>query len=72
MCFLFSYPSRRLGIRSVHLPADIHSVENIQDEPAISLHLYTKPFGECDIYCIDKGTIERVPLVYDSMYTELC
>ena len=53
-------------------PADIHSVENIQDEPAISLHLYTKPFGECDIYCIDKGTIERVPLVYDSMYTELC
>ena len=53
-------------------PADIHSVENIQDEPAISLHLYTKPFEECDIYCIDKGTIERIPLVYDSRYMELC
>ena len=53
-------------------PADIHSVENIQDEPAISLHLYTKPFEECDIYCIDKGTIERMPLVYDSIYMEIC
>ena len=53
-------------------PAEIHSVENIFDQPAVSLHIYAKPFSECDIYCLDVGRIERVALVYDSINKELC
>ena len=47
-------------------------VENIFDQPAVSLHIYAKPFSECDIYCLDVGRIERVALVYDSINKELC
>lgn len=53
-------------------PAEIHSVENVYDEPAVSLHIYAKPFAECDIYCLDSSTIKRVSLVYDTMYKEPC
>ncbi len=53
-------------------PAEIHSVENIYEKPAVSLHIYAKPFAECDIYCLDSGTIKRVSLVYDTMYKEPC
>ena len=53
-------------------PADIHSVENVYNEPAVSLHIYAKPFSECDIYCLDSGKIKRVELAYDSMHKEPC
>ena len=53
-------------------PAEIHSVENAYNEPAVSLHIYAKPFEECDIYCLDSGTVKRVQLVYDSMFREPC
>ena len=53
-------------------PADIHSVENINDEPAVSLHVYAKPFGQCDIYDLDDGIIHRLELTYDSMYKKPC
>jgi len=53
-------------------PADIHSVENVYNEPAVSLHIYAKPFDQCDIYCLNTRTIKRVELVYDSIYKEPC
>ena len=53
-------------------PAEIHSVENAFDEDAISLHVYTKPFSECDIYNLDTGKIDRVELAYDSIDKQLC
>ena len=53
-------------------PADIHSVENVYNEPAVSLHIYAKPFSECDIYCLDSGKIKRAELAYDSMHKEPC
>ncbi len=53
-------------------PADIHSVENVFEASAVSLHIYAKPFAECDIYDLNEGAIKRVKLVYDSMYKELC
>ena len=53
-------------------PADIHSVENVYIDPAVSLHIYAKPFDQCDIYCLDTRTIKRVELVYDSIYKEPC
>ena len=53
-------------------PADIHSVENITDEFATSLHVYAKPYDACDIYDMEKGTIDRTKLSYHSIGGVLC
>ena len=53
-------------------PAEIHSVENVYSDDAVSLHVYAKPFSKCDIYCLDSGTVERVELIYDSIDKKLC
>lgn len=53
-------------------PADIHSVENLRDFGglAVSCHVYSKPYGECDIYDSAAGPRRRVKLGYDSLYGE--
>jgi hypothetical protein len=50
-------------------PADLHAVENPRDlgGPAVSLHVYCKPYDECDIYDVEQGTVSRVRLRYDSV-----
>ena len=53
-------------------PADIHSVENITDKFATSLHVYAKPYDACDIYDIEKGTVDRTKLSYHSIDGVLC
>ena len=53
-------------------PADIHSVENITAEFATSLHVYAKPYDACDIYDIEKGTVDRIKLSYHSIDGILC
>ena len=53
-------------------PADIHSVENITDKFATSLHVYAKPYDACDIYDMEKGTIDRTKLSYHSIDGVLC
>ena len=53
-------------------PAEIHSVENIYEESAISLHIYAKPFDKCDIYDLNEGVIKKTELLYDSMYKKPC
>jgi NitT/TauT family transport system ATP-binding protein len=45
-------------------PADIHAVETVGDE-AVSLHVYVKPYDECDIYDLAQGVVRRVRLTYD-------
>jgi cysteine dioxygenase type I len=47
-------------------PADIHAVETV-GEDAVSLHVYVKPYDECDIYDLAHGVIQRVRLTYDSV-----
>jgi NitT/TauT family transport system ATP-binding protein len=47
-------------------PADIHAVETV-DEDAVSLHVYVKPYDECDIYDLPHGEVRRVRLTYDSV-----
>jgi hypothetical protein len=49
-------------------PADIHAVETV-DEDAVSLHVYVKPYDECDIYDPATGVVRRVRLTYDSAPT---
>ena len=53
-------------------PADIHSVENITDKFATSFHVYAKPYDACDIYDIEKGTVDRTKLSYHSIDGILC
>ena len=53
-------------------PADIHSVRNISDNFATSLHVYAKPYDACDIYDIGKGRIERKKLGYYSINGKIC
>lgn len=47
-------------------PADIHAVETVGDD-AVSLHVYVKPYDECDIYDPAQGVVRRVRLTYDSV-----
>jgi predicted metal-dependent enzyme (double-stranded beta helix superfamily) len=46
-------------------PADIHAVETVGGD-AVSLHVYVKPYDECDIYDVAQGVVRRVRLSYDS------
>jgi hypothetical protein len=50
-------------------PAHIHAVENPIKfrEKAVSLHLYSQPYQECDIYDLKRGEKRRVQLSYDTM-----
>jgi NitT/TauT family transport system ATP-binding protein len=50
-------------------PADLHAVENAGEfqENAASLHIYSKPYAECDIYDSESGPRRRVKLAYDSI-----
>jgi NitT/TauT family transport system ATP-binding protein len=47
-------------------PADIHAVETA-GEDAVSLHVYVKPYDECDIYDLAERVVRRVRLTYDSV-----
>lgn len=49
-------------------PADIHSVENLAawNTPAVTLHLYTKPYPEFDVYDLATGRITRRKAQYDT------
>ena len=48
-------------------PADIHSVANLAEwnEPAASLHLYTKPYAEFDVFDLATGQVARRKAQYD-------
>lgn len=58
------------GVGCLDGPADIHAVENPVEfgEKAASLHLYSKPYQECDIYDLERGEKRRVQLSYDTLY----
>jgi len=50
-------------------PADIHAVTNPAafGEDAVSIHVYCRPYDECDIYDAEQGAVRRVRLLYDSI-----
>jgi predicted metal-dependent enzyme (double-stranded beta helix superfamily) len=57
------------GIGFLDGPADIHAVENPREfgENAASLHIYSKPYAECDIFDSESGPRRRVKLAYDTI-----
>jgi NitT/TauT family transport system ATP-binding protein len=54
-------------------PADIHAVTNpaALGEDAVSVHVYCRPYDECDIYDPEGGAVRRVRLLYDSVPPDL-
>ena len=52
-------------------PAIIHKVENKTKQPAISLHLYARPFKQCDVFDHASHEKTKVSLSYFSMYGQL-
>jgi predicted metal-dependent enzyme (double-stranded beta helix superfamily) len=57
------------GIGFLDGPADIHAVDNPREfeGDAASLHVYSKPYAECDIYDSERGPRRRVKLAYDTV-----
>jgi NitT/TauT family transport system ATP-binding protein len=57
------------GVGFLDGPADLHAVANPDEfeENAASLHIYSKPYAECDIYDSESGPRRRVKLAYDSI-----
>ena len=53
-------------------PAEIHSVENLTNEFATSLHVYARPYDACDVYDLEKGMVNRLKLGYHSIDGVLC
>lgn len=58
----------------VELEEPIHQILNLPefDEPAVSLHIYSKPFDKCLSYCRETDRIAEVPLFYSSINGVLC
>jgi cysteine dioxygenase len=56
------------GAGHVDGPADIHAVDNPPElgEDAVSVHVYCRPYDECDLYDPAQGAVRRVRLQYDS------
>ena len=53
-------------------PAEIHSVENLSDSFATSLHIYAKPYEECELFDTERGTVTKAKMDYHSIDSVLC
>ena len=58
----------------VELEEPIHQILNLPefDEPAVSLHIYSKPFDKCLAYCNQTDTFKEVQMFYTSVGGKLC
>jgi len=52
-------------------PAIIHGVGNPEKIRAASLHLYARPFSQCDIYHLEGMSKEKKQLKYDTIYGKI-
>lgn len=52
----------------------VHQVLNLPEfnQRAVSLHIYSKPFDRCLVYCRDTSEYREIPLHYSSEYGKLC
>src|SRR5262249_11730878 len=56
-------------------PAEpVHQVLNLAEcsQLAMSLHIYSRPFDRCLVYCKETSKYREVPLHYTSEYGKLC
>jgi len=52
-------------------PAVIHRVKNNSKQDATSLHLYARPFEQCDVYDLERHERFKAPLNYHSIHGKL-
>lgn len=47
--------------------ACVHQIANPEawEQPAVSLHVYSRPFSSCGVYCLETGAREEVDLRFD-------
>ncbi len=45
-----------------------HSIENISDQRALTLHIYTSPIDNCKVYNTEKGCFEMKNLSYHTFH----
>lgn len=64
---LFQYPVEIGDKGTIAGPAYIHEVANCTSAPAISLHLYAKPFHQCDVFDLASNIRERINLTFYSI-----
>ena len=59
---------------TVELEQPIHQILNLPeyDEPAVSIHIYSKPFESCLSYCDETDRFSEVRLNYTSIDGKLC
>ena len=52
----------------------VHQVLNLAEfnERAVSLHIYSRPFDRCLVYCKETNEYREVPLHYTSEYGRVC
>ena len=56
------------GVAYIRDEVGLHEVRTVEGGPdAVSLHLYSKPYGQCNCYCPNTGAVTRVPLSYYSV-----
>ena len=56
-------------------PAEpVHQVLNLAEfeKRAVSLHIYSRPFDRCRVYCLETSEYREVPLHYTTEYGKLC
>lgn len=46
----------------------VHQVINEGGQRAVSVHIYSRPFDTCEVYCLRTGTFKDVQLTYFSEY----
>ena len=52
----------------------VHQVLNLPEfnQRAVSLHIYSRPFDRCLVYCCETSEYREIPLHYSSEYGKLC
>ena len=69
-----AFDIHRLMPAEVDPEEPVHQVLNLAEfnQRAISLHIYSRPFDRCLVYCSDTNEYREIPLHYTSEYGKLC
>jgi hypothetical protein len=69
-----AFDIHRLMPAEVDPEEPVHQVLNLRefDQRAVSLHIYSRPFDRCLVYCSETSEYREIPLHYTSEYGTLC
>ncbi len=69
-----AFDIHRLLPAEVNPEEPVHQVLNLPEfnQRAVSLHIYSRPFDRCLVYCCETSEYREVPLHYTSEYGKLC